>query len=198
MTEREAFEAARIRVTPECKGYALLGTGMYCIESSGAPPDPELGAELFIRFATDADKSGDRQIGESRDTDPNAPPVQPEEMVIRIGFLSEVAIDALEEQLRVLRAENFPAGRAQAVQAGWRPMETAPKDGTVLLGWIVAAPDEYGGDGFEAPSLIHWDAGFKSSICDRKPGWIKQWRGEVTTWQPLPAPPSPSLQETPK
>jgi hypothetical protein len=95
---------------PDWKGYALLGdpakTGGYVMEHSAAPPDPELGAEFIIRPATQKDREGNRQVGESRKTDGS--PIQPEVMAIRIGFLNAAGLDALEAQLRVLREENFP------------------------------------------------------------------------------------------
>jgi len=120
--ERLAAQAAptdtEMVLVPPWKGYALLGTGNYILNSSAAPPDPKLGAEFFITFATDADKSGNRQVGETRANDPNAAPVQPEEMVLRIGFLTPQALCALEGQLRVLREENFPESvAAQPSQA---------------------------------------------------------------------------------
>ena len=93
---------------PDWKGYALLGTGDYCIDHTAGPPDPELGAELVISIATEADKAGNRQVGEERDQRPEKGQIQPEQMAIRIGFLSATALDALESQLRHLRRENFP------------------------------------------------------------------------------------------
>lgn len=98
----------RPTVQPDQKGYARLGTGQYCIDHTPGPPDPELGAELIITIASEQDKAGNRQVAEERDTDPSAGPIQPEQMVIRIGFMSAAAIDALESQLRHLRRENFP------------------------------------------------------------------------------------------
>jgi hypothetical protein len=94
------------QLVPDWKGYALLGTGNYVINHT-ADFHPELGAELVITLATDADRSGNRQIGESRDNPDDAPPIQPDEMVIRIGFLNERALFALEDQLRQLRAVHF-------------------------------------------------------------------------------------------
>lgn len=107
---RAALAAPQIptgmKLFPAWKGYALLGTGRYAINHSAPPADPTLGAELFITFATEAEKSGGRQVGERRDNPPDAPPVQPEDMVIRIGFLSERAVFALEDQLLALREEH--------------------------------------------------------------------------------------------
>lgn len=91
----------------KCRGYALLGTGNYCIDHT-PDFDKELGAEILITLATDADRSNNRQIGEARDNPPNAPPIQPNEMVIRIGFLNERGLFALEDQLRMLREIHFP------------------------------------------------------------------------------------------
>jgi hypothetical protein len=94
-------------IAPAWKGYALLGTGNYVIQHS-AEFDPELGAELFITLATDEDREGGRQIGESRATRNPNQPVYPEDMVLRIGFLSERALFALEDQLRTIRELHFP------------------------------------------------------------------------------------------
>jgi hypothetical protein len=99
-------------LAPSWKGYALLGTGNYLIQHS-ADFDPVLGAELIITLATDADRAGNRRIGETRDAREPGKPVQPEDMVIRIGFLSERALFALEDQLRILREVHFtPAATA--------------------------------------------------------------------------------------
>lgn len=108
---------------PDWKGYALLGTGHYAINHTPGPPDPELGAELIISIATEADKAGNRQVGEERDTNPDNGPLMPEQMAVRIGFLTATALDALESQLRHLRRENFPAA------AGERPNQAPATDG---------------------------------------------------------------------
>lgn len=94
------------------RGYALLGTGNYCINHS-AEFSSKLGAELVITLATDADKSGNRQIGESRDNINDTLPIQADEMVIRIGFLNERGLFALEDQISKLRALHFPDSRAK-------------------------------------------------------------------------------------
>jgi hypothetical protein len=120
----------------------------------------------------------------------------------KTGFLearrersSAAAADKLATNIRreieqILAAWNR---RAPAVPPNWQDIATAPKDGSVLLGWIVA-PQEDWLDAFEAPSLIHWDAGFKSSISERKAGWVAQWRGAPTHWMPLPPPPEAASQ----
>lgn len=65
---------------------------------------------------------------------------------------------------------------------GWRPIETAPKDGTKVL---VCGPHENGGT-YQA--VTAWPK-----------GWVARWpvsyeayaAGEPTHWQPLPAAPPP-------
>jgi len=102
------------------RGYALLGTGNYCINHS-AEFSSRLGAELVITLATDADKSGNRQIGESRDNTNDTPPIQADAMVIRIGFLNERGLFALEDQISKLRALHFPDSKAQQEQPAQKP-----------------------------------------------------------------------------
>lgn len=104
-------------LVPPWKGYALFGTGQYVLNHTPGPADPELGAEIVVTLATDKDRAGGRKIGESRDTDPDAPPIQPRDMVIRMGFLCPEAIDALEDQLIMLRRENFPETKPLAQRA---------------------------------------------------------------------------------
>lgn len=115
MANNEAH--TRPAVPADCRGYALFGTGRYILNHTSAPVDPQLGAEVIVTLATDKDREGGRKIGESRDTDPDAPAIQPGEMVIRMGFLVPEAIDALEDQLICLRRENFPATQPLAVRA---------------------------------------------------------------------------------
>jgi len=105
------------------RGYALLGTGNYCINHS-AEFSSRLGAELVITLATDADKSGNRQIGESRDNTNDTPPIQADAMVIRIGFLNERGLFALEDQISKLRALHFPDSKAQQEQPAQKASAT--------------------------------------------------------------------------
>lgn len=104
------------RIVPDWKGYALLGSGQYLINHA-ANYDPELGAELIITLATEKDREGGRKIGESRPNAEDSPPVQPEEMVIRIGFLNGDALFALEDQLADVRKVLEAAGKAAPQQA---------------------------------------------------------------------------------
>ena len=89
-------------LAPPFRGYALLGAGAYLLNNSDAS-DP---AELVISIATDAEKEG-RVVGDLRDNTPGTE-IQPETMAVRIGFDSVAGLDALEQQLRLLRAEHFP------------------------------------------------------------------------------------------
>lgn len=109
------------KLVPDWKGYALLGTGLYAINHSAAPPDPELGAELIISIATDKDRDGNRQLYEERATDGG--PIQPDVMAVRIGFLNAGAVDALESQLRYLREANFPNAAPSPAEKAEQPQQ---------------------------------------------------------------------------
>lgn len=71
---------------------------------------------------------------------------------------------------------------------GWRPIETAPRDGTRVLLWCVHAHAAYSADpvseGWAACVLGQW-------INHNGGGWT--WHGlcgRLTHWRPLPPPPS--------
>lgn len=106
VTQR-ASEATATRegwvLAPDYRGYAYLGLGNYVINHTrhDAPP------ELMISIATEAEKKG-RSVGDERDNAEGAL-IQPEVMAVRIGFHSLAGLDALEAQLRYLRAVHFPA-----------------------------------------------------------------------------------------
>lgn len=71
--------------------------------------------------------------------------------------------------------------------AGWQDIGTAPKDGTLILGWIKHVADEYCEEDFERPSLISWvEYGPKAQSWGTKTGWDQQWIGTPTHWMPLP------------
>lgn len=61
----------------------------------------------------------------------------------------------------------------------WKPIETAPKDGTKILVWC---PSAHGLDELYAVCAYHEDAGF--CVCELR---------EPTHWQPLPQPPERSM-----
>jgi hypothetical protein len=86
-----------------CRGYAHLGTGAYLLNHSDAP-EP---AELIISIATEEEKAG-RVIGDER-MNPKNYVIQPDVMVVRLRFENVAGLDALENQLRKLRAEHFGA-----------------------------------------------------------------------------------------
>ncbi len=74
---------------------------------------------------------------------------------------------------------------AEARGRGWHPIETAPKDGRLVLAC-------HRDPAFQNQTVIYWDAGSKAFLIDGR------WRtsshdivGEnrFTHWQPLPAPP---------
>lgn len=70
-------------------------------------------------------------------------------------------------------------------EVGWRPIESAPKDGTVILAWCVHPHARWATDDKEwsCPVVTQW-------ITHNGGGWT--WNGMAGTfthWMPLPPPP---------
>jgi hypothetical protein len=65
------------------------------------------------------------------------------------------------------------AGRAAAGVAEWKPIETAPPDELLLLGWWQKWPE------------LHWEEAI-ALACSTSGGWR---HGCATHWQKLPSPP---------
>jgi len=131
-----------MQLVPDWHGYALLGTGRYLLNASPPPMDPELGAEFCITLATEEDRSDNRQIGELRDNT-RTTPYQPEEIAIRIGFLTPQALDAMEAQLAILRKDHWPetvTTHAEQVRA-----ETIEECAKLAVEWGNARLDDHGG-----------------------------------------------------
>lgn len=64
----------------------------------------------------------------------------------------------------------------------WRLIDTAPKDGSYILGYDANKPPEWRTDGEENPHIIQWDGG----------RWRIQLDGQTarpTHWMSLPDPP---------
>ena len=61
---------------------------------------------------------------------------------------------------------------------GWRPIESAPKDGSLFCGWREG----------KRPALVHWSGW---AACWASEGQKLEYPGtEPTHWQPLPTPPT--------
>lgn len=83
-----------------------------------------------------------------------------------------------------ITAWNTRASPSAPVGEGWQPIETAPKDGTLVLAWCVHPFRRYGGEGYEGPVIAHW-------TNHNDGGWT--WyglTGQFTHWMPLPQPPA--------
>ncbi len=69
----------------------------------------------------------------------------------------------------------------------WRPIETAPKDGTEILGWHTNVY-EYGEP--SGPLVIRWDWPWDFWAACGVGGYeFEQDRTNFTHWMPLPDPP---------
>lgn len=92
-------------LAPDYRGYARLGIGAYLLNCTPAG-EP---AELVISLATEEEKAG-RVVGDLR-VNPDPQPIQPEVMAVRLRFENVAGLDALEQQLRLLREEHFPGSK---------------------------------------------------------------------------------------
>lgn len=99
-------------IAPHYRGYAHLGLGQYLINHSRAGDD----AELAISIATEAQKAG-RVVGDLRDNEPGEQ-VMPEDIAVRIRFENVAGLDALQQQLRLLREVHFAAPSPQPELSG--------------------------------------------------------------------------------
>lgn len=95
------------------------------------------------------------------------------------------------QAISVARAALSPNHQPHAVSQGWRDIETAPRDGTLIDLWCIDRRGNY------APRRL----------TERQYGRMTNWVGEIvvgwnignpyrdwqpTHWMPLPAPPSPA------
>jgi hypothetical protein len=73
----------------------------------------------------------------------------------------------------------------------WRPIESAPKDGTTIIAWgryeLEPVTVRWGGAGWEAV----WE-GFAVIESQSDFGTDYMTPGPLTHWQPLPRPPTPT------
>lgn len=124
---------------PAYRGYARLGLGQYVLNHSCAG-DP---AEFVASIATEAEKEG-RTVGDSRDNVPGAQ-LLPEAMAVRIRFENVAGLNAMEHQLRLLRAVHFPdSTQAEAMPGKVTEGEAQPQPD---MYWDADNPEEVQGDG---------------------------------------------------
>lgn len=64
--------------------------------------------------------------------------------------------------------------------SGWQPIETAPRDGTII--WVYAAA-AHGLPDFQSPCAWHPDAGF----CADELRTVTHWRHIEDVWLPPPS-----------
>lgn len=80
----------------------------------------------------------------------------------------------------------------EAAEGGWQPMETAPKDGTVVLIFVPRSQGVFCAYWYEANNDSFGDEDFPWVILDPQGDReLNAWAAEhVTRWAPLPAPPA--------
>ena len=82
---------------------------------------------------------------------------------------------------------------APAAEAGWRPIETAPRDGTRILLRSTLKVSE-GSWGVCRPQWDGYRAGGGNETW-RAPDTKKLFGGVVTHWMPMPLPPPPETEK---
>jgi len=96
---------------------------------------------------------------------------------------AEAEVARLDSELAALRAELAASQERERRQ--WRPIESAPKDGTAIQLWW---PQQY-----HCPLTGHWADKWNPLIGWKVTGWNHdKYQTEPTHWQPLPSPPTPS------
>jgi len=97
--------------------------------------------------------------------------------------------------------------QAQAVPDGWRPIETAPKDGTMFICWVSAVrhgETEEGQQYQQDASQVDFCAWRSGPIDIQDCGYFDAFCGQigdeqaVTHWMPLPAAPGASAPPAPQ
>ena len=117
----------------------------------------------------------------------------------RMGVTDSFSVGPYDHWVAMLSSS--PAAPAVEPQSQWRAIETAPLDGTKVLGWN----EEYGARETRSETYTPGSPGYAEGRTDRwwqweepKHNWTSSWR--PTHWMPLPpAPgaPAPSPQPEP-
>ena len=72
----------------------------------------------------------------------------------------------------------------------WQPIETAPKDGTVILLYRFTDPVKLGFPIYTRFQAWDYAVGYYTSDKERAPtGWVSPPIANPTHWMPLPEPP---------
>lgn len=111
------------------------------------------------------------------------------EAVDYMDGIAEGEIDGLFADEMWVKVKAYIAQLEAQGSSRWQPIETAPKDGTPLLGFM---PTYYKGKG--GFSVIIWMKGSRSPNGD----WYdnRAWITQPTHWMPLPTPPTQQQEET--
>lgn len=97
---------------------------------------------------------------------------------ISIDVLQSWQDRAVKAEAELTKAKAATAAAIKAERERWQPIETAPKDGTTIIG----------GKPFFDPFICHWrDAKGGQWFSDVAHGF---WHEDVTHWMPLPEPPA--------
>ena len=99
-----------------------------------------------------------------------------------IGYHGAYFWNGVTEDDREFERRHFRAAIASYDAALWQPIESAPKDVELILGW-------HGCDAM-ANSIWYTEIGLSGHENDKPPGMSNGWlHGRATHWRPLPQPP---------
>ena len=106
---------------------------------------------------------------------------------------------AREQFDNAIAAEARVAELEAALASQWQPIETAPKDGTEIIGYGVVAGEINGPDDAPRLAAIRWSGGRTDwpghhwDVCatDAYSAWMS-----ATHWMPLPTPPEQNENQT--
>lgn len=96
------------------------------------------------------------------------------------------------DEAQLLREEGVdvqPLYASPAEPSGWRPIESAPKDGTTIMGWRAGW----------GPCECRWEVDFDGDECSFA-GWVDLNADDETRpthWVPLPLPPTSEVRPSP-
>jgi len=93
-------------------------------------------------------------------------------------------------------AINTAIEAVQALPDAWRPIEEAPKDGTIVLLWTdtrlcVDANkfEDWGCEHLQAVQIGYWEDDVDAPLRKEAAGWRCEYSGMPTHFMPLPTPP---------
>lgn len=99
------------------------------------------------------------------------------------ALMTIVDLDEGVHSVRVAKqaVADYESSKTEPSDNGWRPIETAPKDGKPILVWW---PEQY-----HYPFVCFWADKWSYGLGWKWMGWGDVLKGQPECWMPLPQPP---------